>query len=84
MKSKNIIRMMPNTPALVNQGISVWWMMNPQDQNMRSFCKETFSLIGKEIEVNDEDFINKATAIFGAGPAYVALFTESFVGKCHI
>jgi pyrroline-5-carboxylate reductase len=36
--------------------------------------------MGKELQVNTEDFINRSTALFGSGPAYVALFAESLVG----
>ncbi len=42
----NIVRVMPNTPALINEGISIWYQNKSDDQKTRTFCQETFSLLG--------------------------------------
>jgi pyrroline-5-carboxylate reductase len=40
-------------------------------------AKTIMSVMGKEIEVTDEDYLNMATAMSGSGPAYVFLFMEA-------
>ena len=73
-----LIRIMPNTPATVGCGISVWWSRNCS-ANDNLICQKFLQNIGKEIEVFEENIIDKATALSGSGPAYVLHFIESLI-----
>jgi len=77
-KKYKIARIMPNTPALVFQGMSAIAFNN----NLIDIEKDTvlclFSALGK-ILITDESKINSITAVSGSGPAYVFYFAECFI-----
>ncbi len=75
---KKVIRVMPNTPAQVGQGISVISPGENIDQEMKNIAEEIFKAAGEVIFL-DEKFQAQATAISGSGPAYFFLFTEALV-----
>ena len=79
LKSKKIIRIMPNTPVQVKAGISMWTSSKFVTQKSKSFCKTLLESIGEEIYTSNENDLNIATAISGSGPAYVFLMIESLV-----
>jgi len=72
-----IVRVMPNTPAMVGQGMSVWTATAAVSQAQRDQARLILSSLGEEIEVEQEDYIDMATALSGSGPAYVFLFIEA-------
>lgn len=74
-----LVRVMPNTPAQVGAGISVWTATTEVTERQRSWTKSILSAMGKEIYVDDEKYLDMVTAISGSGPAYVFLFVESLV-----
>ena len=74
-----IIRAMPNTPAQIGQGISMWTATAEVTGQQREWAASILGVMGKEIYVDDEGFINMATAVSGSGPAYVFLLIESLV-----
>ncbi len=65
-----IIRVMPNTPALVGEGMSGMTGGKAVNKNDLDFVKDLLSTIGKCIVVNDESQIDIVTAISGSGPAF--------------
>ncbi len=71
-----VIRTMPNTPALIGEGISLWTrgrhVRDEEIEHVRSILRA----LGKEMEVK-EDLMNAATALSGSGPAYVYYFLEA-------
>ena len=69
---------MPNTPALVGKGITLW-MCNQQHQDLVDLAQKVFTSLGVAVRVDTEDMINRGCALFGGGPAYLALFLESLV-----
>ncbi|WP_190600517.1 pyrroline-5-carboxylate reductase [Candidatus Vesicomyidisocius sp. SY067_SCS001] len=72
-----IVRTMPNTPALINQGITGLFA-NKQVSNKQKFLAENIlSSVGECLWVNDEDLLNTITAVSGSGPAYFFLMLES-------
>ncbi|MDE9437025.1 pyrroline-5-carboxylate reductase [Xenorhabdus bovienii] len=73
----NIIRIMPNTPALVGQGISGLFAPEHVTQPDRQFTESLMCGVGKVCWVNDENGINNIIAIAGSAPAYFFLFMES-------
>ncbi len=72
-----LIRTMPNTPAQIGEGVTVWIATPSVTSKQKEMAKSILSVMGKEIEVADEDYLNMATAVSGSGPAYVFLFMEA-------
>ena len=65
-----LVRVMPNTPALVNQGISGLYANRLTSKEDRGLSEAIMSAVGKVIWVGDEGFIDTVTGISGSGPAY--------------
>jgi len=74
-----IVRVMPNTPAQIGRGVSVWTATSEVSEEQRGRTSSILGSMGREIYVADEKFIDMATAISGSGPAYVFLFMESLI-----
>lgn len=74
-----IVRSMPNTPAQVAQGITVWTATPAVDGRQLDQTRTILGAFGQEIYVEDEDYLDMATALSGTGPAYVFLFMEAMV-----
>jgi pyrroline-5-carboxylate reductase len=74
-----ITRAMPNTPARIAQGITVWTAAPETTEEQRELARQLLTGLGKEIFVDEEDYLDKATALSGTGPAYVYLFMEAMV-----
>jgi pyrroline-5-carboxylate reductase len=74
-----IVRAMPNTPAQVGAGITVWATSSGISEQDHEMAQLILSSIGKEIYVADEKYLDMATAISGSGPGYVFLIMESLV-----
>ena len=77
LKHHSIIRAMPNTPAQIGQGITVWTATAEVSEKQKAWAGSILGTMGKEIYVADEKYLDMATAISGSGPAYVFLFMES-------
>ena len=75
-KDKKIIRLMPNLPILIDEGISAYFC-NKNIQNGQE--KELVNLFGQNLKLEKEDLINQATAISGSGPAYLFLFAKNII-----
>ncbi len=76
---KRVVRVMPNTPAQIGQGMSVWTTTREVSEEEKSHTREILSSIGKELFVEDEEYVDMATALNGTGPAYVFLFLEAMI-----
>lgn len=74
-----IVRVMPNTPAAVQAGMSAWTATREVSEAQRQFTKSLLAAIGREIYVDDEKKIDMVTAVSGSGPAYVFMFIEALV-----
>ncbi len=74
-----IVRAMPNTPGQIGQGITVWTASPTVTEEHKAIAREILQAMGEEIYMNDEDFLDMATALSGTGPAYVFLFMEALV-----
>ena len=77
LKHNAIVRVMPNTPAQIGKGISVWTATEAVSQIQREWAQIILSALGKEIYVDDEKYIDMATAVSGSGPAYIFLIIEA-------
>lgn len=74
-----IVRAMPNTPAQIGEGITVWTCSPSVSDYQREIARAVLNAFGKEIFEEEEDYLDKATALSGTGPAYVYLFMEAMV-----
>ncbi len=80
-----IVRAMPNTPAQIGEGMSVWTATPEFTGQQREWAGSILGAMGREIYVDDEQYIDMATAISGSGPAYFFLMVESLVNAAmHI
>ena len=74
-----IVRSMPNTPAQIGEGITVWTASTGVSAEQIDISKRILGSLGEEIFVEDESYLDMATALSGTGPAYVFLFMEAMV-----
>lgn len=80
-----IVRVMPNTPAQVGEGMSVWTAAAAVDEEARAGVRRLLEATGKAIAFDDERFIDIATAVSGSGPGFVFLLMEAFIdGAVHL
>lgn len=76
---ESVIRAMPNTPAQIGQGITVWTATPAVTDQQREHALTILGALGEQIYVDDEHYLDMATALSGTGPAYVYLFMEALV-----
>lgn len=74
-----VIRTMPNTPAQISAGMTVWTASDEVSEDQRKEAKVILEAMGKELYVEHEDSLNMATAVSGTGPTYVFLLGEALV-----
>ena len=74
-----VIRAMPNTPARIGAGMTVWYATPACTAEQRAQSKAFLGVLGAELEVEDEKFVAMATAVSGTGPAYVFLVMEALI-----
>ncbi len=75
----NIVRVMPNTPAQVRAGMTVWTASSTVTNVMLDMSRSILRTLGKEIYVEEENLIDMATALSASGPAYVFVFIEAMI-----
>jgi pyrroline-5-carboxylate reductase len=74
-----VVRAMPNTPAQVGRGITVWIQTETVSEKQREQARLVLGALGEEVQVEEEDYLDMATALSGTGPSYVYLFMEAMV-----
>jgi pyrroline-5-carboxylate reductase len=74
-----VVRVIPNTPAQVGAGVSAWMASAEVDAVGRSRAAALLGALGRAVEVEDEDYLDMATALSGSGPAYAFLFLEALI-----
>jgi pyrroline-5-carboxylate reductase len=79
LKHGSIARVMPNTPAQIGEGMSVWTATPAVTEQQRGWVGAILQAMGREIYVDDEQYIDMATAVSGSGPAYFFLVMESLI-----
>jgi pyrroline-5-carboxylate reductase len=72
-----IIRTMPNTPALINQGITGLFANEQASDKQKSLAENMLNSVGECLWVDDESLLDAITAVSGSGPAYFFLMLES-------
>ncbi len=73
-----VIRVMPNTPALVGAGVSVITPGRRAGEDALAAARAILAAVG-EVRVLEEELIDAVTALSGSGPAYFFLFVESLI-----
>lgn len=81
--SAAVIRTMPNTPIKIGLGVTAWCKTKAVTQADSQWFQNAFSKVSKLIDVENDDGINKATAISGCGPAYVFAFAEALMSAAR-
>ena len=79
LKNANqFVRIMPNMPALIRNGISCFVSTNNLSNKNKKTINQLFLKVGKTLWLNNESQIDKATAVSGSGPGYVYALINSF------
>lgn len=74
---RRIVRIMPNTPALVREGVSAVYALPDVTAAERNEVERMLSAVGRVVWVEDESLMDAVTAISGSGPAYVFYLIEA-------
>jgi len=74
-----IVRAMPNTPAQIGAGMTVWTVSEQTTAEQQEQGQSILAALGEEVFVEDEVYLDMATALSGTGPAYVFLFIEALI-----
>ena len=79
LQHDSVIRVMPNTPAQIGAGMSVWTASAGVPGSAVQATRRILGPLGEELYVDDEKYIDMATALSASGPAYVFLFIEALI-----
>lgn len=79
LRHLSVVRSMPNTPAQIGEGITVWTAAPEVDDHQREMARQILLALGDEIYMEEEYYLDMATALSGTGPAYTFLFMEAMV-----
>ena len=70
---------MPNTPARLGKGMTVWYATPETTETQRAQAAALLGALGHQLEVDDEKMVAMATAVSGTGPTYVFLVMEALI-----
>ncbi len=79
LNHSRVVRSMPNTPAQIGMGITVWTSAAEVSPEQSETARQVLGAMGEQVFVEDENYLDMATALSGTGPAYVFLFMEALV-----
>jgi pyrroline-5-carboxylate reductase len=79
LKHHSIVRVMPNTPAQIGEGMMVWAATPQVSESQREGVRTILSALGEELYVDEEKYVDMATALSGTGPTYVFLMMEALI-----
>lgn len=71
-----ILRVMPNTPAMVGAGMTVFELGDTLNDDEHAFAERLFSSVGRVMSIKPE-LLNAVIGVSGSGPAYVYMFIEA-------
>ncbi len=74
-----VVRAMPNTPAQIGMGMTVWTATPEVTRDNVERARAILAVLGDELYVPDEKYVDMATTLSGSGPAYVFLIVEALV-----
>jgi pyrroline-5-carboxylate reductase len=76
---KPIVRSMPNTPAQIGLGVTVWTATSDVSADQRELATLVLGALGEVVHAEVEEDVDRATALSGTGPSYVFLLMEALV-----
>jgi pyrroline-5-carboxylate reductase len=79
LRHRQIVRSMPNTPARLGKGMTVWYATPEVTAEQRAQASALLRSLGAELQVDDEKFVSMSTAVSGTGPTYVFLVMEALI-----
>ncbi|MBA2570426.1 MAG: pyrroline-5-carboxylate reductase [Chloroflexi bacterium] len=79
LRRHQIVRSMPNTPAQLGRGMTVWYATPEVTEAQRAQAASLLGSLGMELAVDDEKLVAMATAVSGTGPTYVFLVMEALI-----
>ena len=79
LQHKAIIRVMPNTPAQIGCGMTMWTCAAAVPAEHRELTRGMLATVGEEIYVEEEKYLDMATALSASGPAYVFRLAEALI-----
>ncbi len=80
-KTKQIIRLMPNTPCLVGEGITLYYQTSSIPVKLGHQIKSNLDSLGMLLALENESSLDELTTITGSGPALVYYFFQGLVEK---
>ena len=72
-----LVRVMPNTPALIGEGISAFYSDSPLAESEREQVQKVLSALGQVVEIEKEELMDAVTGLSGSGPAYIFVLIEA-------
>jgi pyrroline-5-carboxylate reductase len=75
--TQNIVRCMPNTPALIRCGVTALYAMPAVKPELCHRAESVLAAVGSTLWIENEEMLDAVTAISGSGPAYVFYFIEA-------
>jgi pyrroline-5-carboxylate reductase len=79
LQHKSIVRAMPNTPAQIGEGMTVWTATPEVSEAQQAQIHAVFGALGREMHVEEERMIDMATALSATGPTYTFLVMEALI-----
>jgi pyrroline-5-carboxylate reductase len=79
LRHNQIVRSMPNTPAQLGRGMTVWYATPEVSDAQREQAQLLLGALGEQLQVDDEKLVAMATAVSGTGPTYVFLVMEALI-----
>ncbi len=79
LQHRSIVRAMPNTPAQIGEGMTVWTATPEVSGAQQAQIHAVFGALGREMHVEEERMIDMATALSATGPTYTFLVMEALI-----
>lgn len=79
LQHRSIVRAMPNTPAQIAEGMTVWTATPEVTEAQQRQIQMIFGALGRELQVEEEKMIDMATALSATGPTYTFLVMEALI-----
>ncbi len=76
---ERLVRSMPNTPAQIGQGVTVWLPTATVTDEQAEVVAALLGAMGEAVRVESEEMVDMATALSGTGPAYIFLVMEALI-----
>jgi pyrroline-5-carboxylate reductase len=79
LEHQAVVRVMPNTPALVGEAMSVWYAAPAVSAQAKDSITLLLRAAGREMEASDERYLDMATALNGSGPGFLFFILEAMI-----